>query len=163
MPLCIQCKEEKEEDQIELIDGQYICHMCLYNNHSPYKIYPIGFVDNELARGERFGLKGSTRDISKIHLFSSQRPFLYKLDEEKWITLVFYFHQQRNIKSTFKRGMDGKRVGIFGSRTPERPSRIGVSNVKLVKIEKTTLYVKNFDAIDGTPILDIKLGENARW
>lgn len=163
MPICIQCKKKKEENNIELVDGQYICHECLYNTHPPFKIYPIGFVDNKLERGNGFGLRGSKQQVSKIDLFASQKPFLYKLKDEKWITIVFYFHKQRNIKSNFRRGIDGKRVGVFASRTPERLSRIGISNVKLIKIENTTLYVKGFDAIHGTPILDIKLGENAQW
>jgi tRNA (Thr-GGU) A37 N-methylase len=54
-------------------------------------------------------------------------------------------------------------VGVFASRTPERLSQIGISNVELERVEGTTLFVKNFDAIDGTPILDIKLGQKARW
>ncbi|MFO8020513.1 MAG: hypothetical protein R6U96_17960 [Promethearchaeia archaeon] len=37
---------KKEENSIELIDGQYICHKCLSNNHDPLKVYLIGFVDN---------------------------------------------------------------------------------------------------------------------
>ncbi|MFO8020512.1 MAG: TrmO family methyltransferase [Promethearchaeia archaeon] len=101
--------------------------------------------------------------MTKIPLFSSQRPFLYKLEDKKGITVVFYFHKYRNIKSTFSRGIDGKWVGVFASRTLERPSRIGISNVKIIKIEKTTLYVKNLDAIDGTPVFDIKLGQKVCW
>ena len=57
----------------------------------------------------------------------------------------------------FKRGLDGKEVGVFASRTPDRLSGIAVQNVRLVKIEGTTLYVENLDAIDGSPVLDIKL------
>jgi len=70
---------------------------------------------------------------------------------------------RHTIRSTFSRGIDGKEVGIFASRTPNRLSRIGITNVKLVKIEDTTLFVKNLDAINGTPILDIKLGSKAKW
>jgi len=108
-------------------------------------------------------LKGSRNDVSKIRLFESQRPFLYKLEDDKWITVVYYFHKQRKIQSTFSRGIDGKEVGIFASRTPNRLSHIGITNVKLVRIEDTTLFVENLDAIDGTPILDIKLGSKTRW
>jgi tRNA (Thr-GGU) A37 N-methylase len=61
------------------------------------------------------------------------------------------------VKSTFKRGLDGKEVGVFASRTPYRLSRIGIQDVKLVKVEGTTLYVEGLDAINGSPVLDIKL------
>ncbi|MBW2597596.1 MAG: SAM-dependent methyltransferase, partial [Deltaproteobacteria bacterium] len=57
----------------------------------------------------------------------------------------------------FKRGLDGKEVGVFASRTPDRLSRIGIQDVRLVKVEGTTLVVKGLDAINGTPVLDIKL------
>ena len=99
--------------------------------------------------------------ISKINLFESQKPFLFKLEDEKWITVVFYFHIQRPIISTFARGLDGKKVGVFASRTPFRPSRLGISEVELIKVEGTTLFVKNFDAFNGSPVLDIKIGSKS--
>jgi len=163
MPICTKCKKKKELDQFDKFDDQFICFSCLYQNNEPFKIFPIGFVENQLERGEGFRLNGNRSDISKIHLFESQREFLYKLEEDEWITVVYYFHKQHKIRSTFSRGIDGKEVGIFASRTPNRLSRIGITNVKLVKIEDTTLFVKNLDAINGTPILDIKLGSKTKW
>lgn len=162
MPICSKCNKEKNLTQMEKVDGEFICKSCLYNNHKPFMIYPIGFVENQITRGHKFGLKGSRDNISKIHLFKSQEPFLYRLEDENWITIIYYFHKQRHIRSTFPRGLDGKTVGIFTSRTPERLSRIGITNVKLIKIENTTLFVKNLDAINGTPVLDIKLGWKSR-
>lgn len=163
MPICSECKEEKDVNRVEFIDGECICHSCLYNDHEPFQIYPIGYVCNQKTRGKRFGIKGGKGGISEIRLFNSQKPFLYKLEDEKWITVVFYFHKQRQIQSTFHRGLDGKRVGVFASRTPERLSQIGISNVELEKVEDTILYVRNFDGVDGTPVLDIKLGQKAIW
>jgi len=163
MPACSICKKEKDILLLEKIDGKFTCHACLYQDHEPFKIFPIGFVENRLERGDKFALAGSKTEISKIHLFDTQRPFLYKLEDEKWITVVFYFNNQYEIQSVFSRGIDGKKVGIFASRTPDRLSRIGISNVELVKIEDTTLHVKNLDAINGTPVLDIKLGQKSRW
>jgi len=154
---------EYDLSQLEKIDGNYICYSCLYQNSEPFEIYPIGYVSNKLERGDGFGLKGRKSNVSKIHLFKSQEPFLYNLKDEKWITVIYYLHKPRNIRSVFRRGLDRKKVGIFASRTPDRPSHIGVSNVKLIKIEETTLFVRKLDAINGTPVLDIKLGENSRW
>lgn len=162
MLTCEKCKKEVDPSDCEKIDGSYICHRCLYDNLEPFKIFPIGYVENDLERGERFGLKGKKTQISKIHLLKSQKPFLHKLEEEKWITIIFYFNAQRDIRSTFPRGIDGKKVGIFASHTPDRPSRIGVSNVELIKIQNTTLYVKKLDAVNGTPVLDIKLGRKVK-
>jgi len=163
MRTCKYCKKEYELHQLEKIDDYFTCFSCLYQYHEPFEIFPIGFVENQLMRGEKFGLEGTRADISKIVLFKTQKPFLYKLEDEKWITVVYYFHEQRDIRSVFSRGIDGKQVGIFASRTPDRLSRIGISNVNLVKIENTVLHVKNLDAINGTPVLDIKLGAKSRW
>ena len=163
MLICTKCKKKRELSNLEIVDDSYICHSCLYSNCEPFEIFPIGFVENQLERGKKFGLKGNRAEISKIHLFSSQSPFLYKLEDEKYIIVLYYLHKLRNIRSVFLRGIDGKKVGIFASRTPDRLSRIGISNVKLIKIKNTTLYVKNLDAINGTPVLDIKLGQKSRW
>jgi len=163
MLACSKCKKEYNLVNLEKVDDIFICHSCLYHHSKPFKIFPIGFVENQLERGEGFGLKNSRNQISKIHLFISQRPFLYKLEDERWITVVYYFHRQHKIQSLFSRGIDGKEVGIFASRTPDRLSHIGISNVELIKIKNTTLFVKRLDAINGTPVLDIKLGERSKW
>lgn len=79
------------------------------------------------------------------------------LEQEPEITIVYYLHKSRSVKTIFKRGIDGKQVGVFASRTPDRLSRIGIQDVKLLDIKGTTLFVKGLDAVNGTPVLDIKL------
>lgn len=44
----------------------------------------------------------------------------------------------------------------IATRAPSRPNPIGISVVRLVKIEKNTLHIKDLDIVDGTPLLDIK-------
>jgi len=81
---------------------------------------------------------------------------MYKLDEETHLTIVYCLHKARPVRSRFKRGLDGKEVGVFASRTPDRLSPIGLQDVRLVRVEDTALIVEGLDAIDGTPVLDIK-------
>jgi formylmethanofuran dehydrogenase subunit E len=81
---------------------------------------------------------------------------MYKLEEEEYLTIVFYFHKHKPPRTKFKRKTDLKEVGIFASRSPDRLSRIAVTDVKLNKIERMTLFVSGLDAINGTPVLDIK-------
>jgi len=52
--------------------------------------------------------------------------------------------------------LDNKPRGVFATRAPKRPNSIGLSVVKLIKIEKNILYIENIDVVDGTPLLDIK-------
>ena len=82
---------------------------------------------------------------------------MYKLEEEKFLTIVYYFHKNKPPRSKFRRRYDSKEVGVFASRSPDRLSRIAVTDVKLIKIEGMTLFVTGLDAIDGTPVLDIKM------
>jgi tRNA (Thr-GGU) A37 N-methylase len=82
---------------------------------------------------------------------------MFGLDQEPEITIVYYLHKTRPVKTRFNRGLDGKRVGVFASRSPDRLSRIGIQNVHLMEIKGTTLFVKGLDAVSGTPVLDIKL------
>jgi len=145
------------QDKVCVIDDKPVCATCLYGKVGPFKVYPIGVVRNELTRAKKgFGTVGE-RGVSRIELFESQRPFLYKLEEEKAITVVYYLHEAHSVKSVFNRGLDGKKVGIFASRTPHRPSKIGIQDVRLLKIEETILFVEGLDAVNGTPVLDIKM------
>lgn len=51
---------------------------------------------------------------------------------------------------------DWPRIGIFAQRGKNRPNRLGVTMCDIVKVEGTTLTVRGLDAIDGTPVIDIK-------
>jgi len=155
--ICAECGAACSKEGTVIIDDQNICFRCLYGDVSPVQIYPIGFVRNQLGRDDTdFGLSGKTR-TSRIELFPSQKRFMYRLQEEREITIVYYLHKSRPVKSTFKRGVDGKKVGVFASRTPDRLSKIGIQDVRLVRVEGTTLIVEGLDAINGTPVLDIKM------
>ena len=48
------------------------------------------------------------------------------------------------------------RVGIFAQRAKDRPNRIGVSICRLLRIEERDVHVAGLDAVDGTPVLDLK-------
>lgn len=49
-----------------------------------------------------------------------------------------------------------ERIGVFASRSPFRPNRLGLSSVRLERVEGTRIYVRGADLMDGTPIYDIK-------
>ena len=52
--------------------------------------------------------------------------------------------------------MDDKERGVFATRAPKRPNPIGISVVRLVKMQGNTLFIEDVDVVDGTPLLDIK-------
>lgn len=77
------------------------------------------------------------------------------------VEIVFHFHQVTDSEivtgARHPRGRkDWPLVGIFAQRGKNRPNCIGVSVCKLLSVEGSTLRVRGLDAIDGTPVLDIK-------
>ncbi len=154
---CSDCNAVCNRDDLFSIDNRQVCKECLFGKVLPFEIYPIGFVKNNLRRdSSSFGRSGAG-NISRIELFPSQKQFLSGLDQEPNITIVYYLHESRSVKILFNRGLDGKRVGVFASRTPDRLSKIGIQDVTLMDVKATTVIVKGLDAINGTPVLDIKL------
>ncbi len=86
---------------------------------------------------------------------------LLGLDQFSHIEVVFHFDRvaEPDLKDQARhpRGNpEWPRVGIFAQRHSARPNRIGVAVCRLLKVEGTCLHVQGLDAIDGTPVLDIK-------
>jgi tRNA (Thr-GGU) A37 N-methylase len=159
--VCSECGRRVDRKQICTIDGKSVCLDCIYGDVRPFEIYPIGSVRTALRAGEKDCLPAGAEDISCIELLPSQKQFLYRLDEEASLTVVYYLHKVTSIQTVFNRRIDGKRVGVFASRTPHRLSKIAIQDVRLIKIEDTLLYVEGLDAMDGSPVLDIKLKVSA--
>ena len=84
---------------------------------------------------------------------------LRDLDGFERIWVIFRFHENEGWRPTTRPPVPPKgrdRVGTFASRSPYRPNPIGLSCVRLLKIDGLTLYVDEADLLDGTPVLDIK-------
>lgn len=80
---------------------------------------------------------------------------LYRIEERDHLQVVFYFHLSAGYKLKAPRH-NGEIRGVFASRSPYRPAGIGVTTVKLLKREGRKLKVTMLDALDGTPVLDLK-------
>ncbi|WLR42870.1 SAM-dependent methyltransferase [Bacillus carboniphilus] len=122
-------------------------------------IVPIGFVENERTKLEDDHWE---RVDSKIFLTSSfGEDSLKGIEDFSHLEILFYFHlvDESSIVTGARHPRNNKHlplVGIFSQRGKSRPNRIGSTIVELIKQEGSTLYVKGLDAIDGTPVLDIK-------
>jgi tRNA-Thr(GGU) m(6)t(6)A37 methyltransferase TsaA len=82
------------------------------------------------------------------------------IDEFSHLEIIFHFDKSDKSKIVFKYHPRGNtnwpEVGIFAQRKRDRPNAIGLTIVELVKREGNKIWVKYLDAIDGTPIIDIK-------
>lgn len=157
---CSSCGERLEEKKLLSVDGSWRCTRCMYGDVEPAEIYPIGVVRSKMKAPQDRGRIADAMDEVMIELAPAQKPFMYKLEEEEYLTIVFYFHKTRPRNSLVRRKPDAKEVGLFASRAPHRFSRIAVTDVKLLRVEGTTLYVSGLDALDGSPVLDIKVAKN---
>jgi formylmethanofuran dehydrogenase subunit E len=94
-----------------------------------------------------------------IEIKSEFTDGLYRLEEHDYLDIVFCFHKSENYELKQTNRFDEFK-GVFATRSPKRPSNIGLTRVKLLKCDENILHVKGLDAIDGTPILDIKPIDN---
>jgi tRNA-Thr(GGU) m(6)t(6)A37 methyltransferase TsaA len=83
------------------------------------------------------------------------------LDAFSHLVVVFQFHlvDESAVQSGARhpRGnTDWPRVGMFAQRAKMRPNRMGVSSCRLLAVEGLDLWVRGLDAVDGTPVLDVK-------
>jgi tRNA (Thr-GGU) A37 N-methylase len=155
--ICSECGQRVKKNKACIIDDEAVCYKCMYGDITPFDLYPIGSVRTKLGSKETSNFPADPNGISCIDLFPSQKRFLYKLEEESSLLIVYYLHKVKTVITVFNRRLDGKRVGVFASRTPNRLSKIAVQDVRLVKIDGNKLYVGGLDAMDESPVLDIKL------
>ena len=126
------------------------------------EIEPIGFFYSDTkykAEAPRQGVFACNSGIVKLTEHQNFEMALRDLDSFERIWLLFGFHKNAGFRQTTKPPVackDKKRVGIFASRAPYRKNGIGLSAVKLEKIEGLSLYVSETDLLNETPVFDIK-------
>lgn len=81
---------------------------------------------------------------------------LSDLDGFSHLILIYHFHLSEGFSLKVRPFLDDTERGLFATRAPRRPNAIGISVVRLIRIEGRTLHIENVDIIDGTPLLDIK-------
>jgi tRNA-Thr(GGU) m(6)t(6)A37 methyltransferase TsaA len=114
--------------------------------HSPFKEPKGTPIQSSSAKGIR----------GEVEIFPEYVDGLQDVDGFSHIILIYHFHLSKKTSLKAKPFMDDTPHGIFAIRGPSRPNPIGISIVRLIKVEKNILYVQDLDIIDGTPLLDIK-------
>ena len=120
---------------------------------------PIAFVKNIRAEIEDDHWGDVVSIIELDSAFSEEA--LFQIESFSHAEIVFYFHlvNEDKIEAGARHPRNNQswpKVGIFAQRGKNRPNRLGVTTVKILKREGRQLFVQGLDAIDGTPVLDIK-------
>lgn len=114
---------------------------------------PIGYVHNACTESQAPEL--IKQETSRIEILPAFSDGLEGIEQCEYLDLVFSFHQEKRTELT-GRIRTGETKGIFASRSPRRPNHIGITTVKLLQREGNTLHVAGADALDGSPVIDIK-------
>ncbi len=125
----------------------------------PITLKPIGFVRNEIKEASPTG--GDWGEIvSEIVIDSRLTEALEGLEEFSHIVVLYWMHRVAEVELPLKvhpmRRKELPLIGLFATRAPNRPNRIGKTTVRLLERHGNILKVKGLDALDGSPVIDIK-------
>ena len=123
-----------------------ICYNSIGVIHSPFNKIDGTPIQPSAAKN----IKGT------IELREELTEGLKDLDGFSHIILLYHFHLSKEYSLSVVPFLDDTSHGVFATRAPRRPNSIGMSAVKLVKIEENIIHIDNVDVVDGTPLLDIK-------
>jgi tRNA (adenine37-N6)-methyltransferase len=129
-------------------------------NHSNTSILyrPIGIIHTPLKdpKGTPIQPAGGSDISATIEIFPEYADGLKDIEGFSHLILIYHMHLVKKSPLRVTPFLDQAEHGIFATRAPVRPNPVGLSIVKLEKVEGTLLYVKDIDMLDGSPLLDIK-------
>ena len=123
------------------------------------QVQPIGFVEAFRTHAEDDFWGGEQSCISLTQQFTAEA--FQGLSDFSHVEVLYLFHEVEPSKIVAgarhpRNNKDWPSVGIFAQRAKNRPNRIGSTICKIVRVDGVRLYVSELDAINGTPVLDIK-------
>jgi len=94
--------------------------------------------------------------IAEIEVFKEYEGGLKDIEGFSHLIVLYWLHKSKGYSSLVRTPWDTELHGLFTTRSPHRPNPIGISIVRLIERKGNILGVKGVDAIDGTPLIDIK-------
>lgn len=126
---------------------------------SPYQIRPIGYVESPLTDREtapKQGIEGAPQAwlVFEPDVADGMRDLA--VGDEVYV-LTWLHQAQRDVLVVHPRGDPrNPETGVFSTRSPDRPNPVGLHRVRILAVEGTRVRVADLEAIDGTPIVDVK-------
>ena len=114
--------------------------------HSPFKVPQDVPIQSVAAEGV-MGIVEVAREYVEG---------LRDVDGFSHLILIYHCHLAQDYSLLVRPFLDEMLHGVFSTRAPSRPNPVGVSVVRLTRMEKNILHIQDVDIIDGTPLLDIK-------
>jgi tRNA (adenine37-N6)-methyltransferase len=122
------------------------------------KLKQIGTIHTPYTEKGKTPIQGCFAPDSEgyIEVFPEYAEGLSDIQGFSHLILIYYFHEAKGFNLMTKPFLDKDKKGVFATRYFERPNAIGLSVVKLVKVNGSTINICQVDMLDGTPLLDIK-------
>jgi len=120
---------------------------------------PIGIIRSPITEPDKAPRLGSESAVrGKLIVDERYMDALFGLEKGWKIVIVYWMHlAQRDILQVHPRGDRTRPLrGVFSTRSPQRPNPISLDTVEITGIEGDVIDVIGLDAVDGTPLLDIK-------
>ena len=123
-----------------------------------FSVTPIGYLETPFETVNNMPIQPSVIASSqgKAVLYDEFATGLKDLDGFSHIILLFLLHKIEGYQLEVVPFMDDAPHGVFATRSPKRPNRIGMSIVALERIEGNVIHFKGVDMLNGSPLLDIK-------
>jgi len=99
---------------------------------------------------------GAVGTKGTVEIKPEYKEGLDDVDGFSHVILLYHFHLSQDFSLKVNPFLDDSHHGVFSTRAPRRPNPIGLSIVKLIRVENNILHIENIDIIDNTPLLDIK-------
>jgi tRNA-Thr(GGU) m(6)t(6)A37 methyltransferase TsaA len=128
-------------------------------NSKHYEVMPIGWVESPLVERGQAPRQGDEGAPPAWLVFEREvAEGIRDLHEgDEIIVLTWLDRAQRHVLSTQPRDQPNRRpLGVFSTRSPDRPNPIGLHPTRILAVEGLRILVNNLEALDGTPILDVK-------
>lgn len=122
-----------------------------------FRLEPIGFVENDF-KADRYGPDEFEGSLSRIRILDRFARGLYRIEGFERLYVIYLFHKSEGFDLVLHPRGDVTRPerGVFATHSPRRPNPLGMTVVDLIDVEDNVVTVSGLDAIDGTPVLDIK-------
>ncbi|MBN1387011.1 MAG: SAM-dependent methyltransferase [Bacteroidales bacterium] len=115
----------------------------------------IGYIRNDWDHARPDQADSIMRSVSTIEVKEEYADGLYKIEKYRELNILWYFNRSDGYElQTTTRSGDYR--GVFACCSPRRPSAIGLTRVTLLERNGNILTVTGLDALNGTPVLDIK-------
>ncbi len=120
-----------------------------------FTLKPIGIVHSGIRTTEQIGDSGKAR--GEIEIYPEYEPGLKDIDGFSHLFVIWGFHLSEGDKLTAHPPYYPYRErGVFATRSPHRPNRLGLTIVRLLRRKGGFLQVKGLDMAEGSPVFDLK-------